>query len=169
MVSPDHLRFDFSHFQKVTDDQLNVIERKINRLIRENISLEEFRHLPIEEAKEMGAMALFGEKYGDTVRAIKFGDSIELCGGTHVSATGQIGVFKFIHESAVAAGIRRVEAITGDAAMNYIEDKLAQLDEIGALLKSPKKPLQAVENLKAENTKLQKEIESLLKEKGKRS
>ena len=167
LVSPDHLRFDFSHFQKVTDDQLNVIERKINRLIRENISLEEFRHLPIEEAKEMGAMALFGEKYGDTVRAIKFGDSIELCGGTHVSATGQIGVFKFIHESAVAAGIRRVEAITGDAAMNYIEDKLAQLDEIGALLKSPKKPLQAVENLKAENTKLQKEIESLLKEKAK--
>ncbi len=165
LVAPDHLRFDFSHFQKVSTEELNTIEKQINERIRQNFALEEYRRIPIKEAKDMGAMALFGEKYGDTVRAIKFGESVELCGGTHVQATGEIGLFKFTHESAVAAGIRRVEAITGEAAMEYIEDKLEQLDKIAEVVKNPKNPLTAVDQLKAENSKLQKEIEALQKEK----
>ena len=169
LVAPDHLRFDFSHFQKVTTEELNSIEKQINQRIRQNFSLEEHRSIPIADAKEMGAMALFGEKYGDTVRAIKFGDSVELCGGTHVKATGEIGLFKFTHESAVAAGIRRVEAITGEAAMEYIEDKIQQLEQIAEMVKNPKSPITAVDQLKSENAKLQKEIEALQKEKAHRA
>ena len=163
LVNPDHLRFDFSHFQKVSKEEIQQIEKLVNKRIRLNISLEEKRTVPIEEAKEMGAMALFGEKYGDLVRVIKFGDSVELCGGTHVDATGQIGYFKITSESAVAAGIRRIEAITSEKAERFIEKHLDIIDELKSLLKSPKNISKTVEDLILQNSKLQKEIEQFKK------
>lgn len=165
LVSPEHLRFDFSHFQKVTDEEIARIEQLVNTRIRANFTLEEFRNLPIAKAQEMGAMALFGEKYGDTVRAIKFGNSIELCGGTHVPATGAIGFLKIVHESAVAAGIRRIEAVTGAGAEQYVADEIAALREVQSILKNPKNPAAGIQSLQEENTRLQKEIEKLRAEK----
>jgi alanyl-tRNA synthetase len=165
LVSPEHLRFDFSHFAKVTEDEIERIEAIVNGRIRANFALEEHRNIAIGRAKEMGAMALFGEKYGDTVRAIKFGSSIELCGGTHVQATGNIGLFKIVHESAVAAGIRRIEAITANAAEQFVRNEMHVLHEVKELLKSPNNPIGAIQSLKEENTKMLREVEQLRAEK----
>ena len=121
LVTPEYLRFDFSHFQKVTDEQIREVERLVNHDIRANFPLEERRDCPIDEARTLGAMMLFGEKYGDRVRVVKYGDSVELCGGTHVSATGNIGLFKIVGESAISAGVRRIEAVTGVAAEQFVD------------------------------------------------
>lgn len=164
LVSPDYLRFDFSHFEKVSDEQLEQIQQIVSEQIRANIQKEEMRNTPLEVAKEMGAIALFGEKYGDTVRVIKFGDSVELCGGTHVEGTGSIGLFIITSESAVAAGVRRIEAITSDKAEQYYKQKSALLDQVSLSLKNPKDIVKAVADLQARNIQLQKEIESFQKE-----
>ena len=163
LVSPDYLRFDFSHFSKVTDEELAKIEAIVIEGIRENIALDERREVPIDVAQELGAMALFGEKYGDTVRVIKFGDSIELCGGTHVSSTGQIGLFRVQAESAVAAGIRRIEAITNDAVESFYKSQTQTLEGLNTLLKSPKDISKAVEDLISKNNSLQKQVEAFKK------
>ncbi|HCQ29237.1 MAG TPA: alanine--tRNA ligase, partial [Flavobacteriales bacterium] len=164
LVNADYLRFDFSHFQKVTDEELKEIEHKVNQRIRQNLPLDEKRNIPISEAEKMGAMMLFGEKYGDTVRVIRFGDSIELCGGTHVKATGEIGIFKIVSESATAAGIRRIEAITADKAEEFINNELTALKEVRQLLKNPKNVVQSISDLLAQQTKLEKEIQQLKRE-----
>lgn len=164
LVSPDYLRFDFSHFSKVTDEQLKEVEDLVVLEIRKNVELEEFRNTPMEVAKEMGAMALFGEKYGDTVRVIKYGDSVELCGGTHVTSTGQIGLFKITTETAVAAGIRRIEAITSVVAEDFYKERSGTLGQVATVLKNPKDVVKAVSDLQAKNYELQKEIERLQKE-----
>ncbi len=160
LVHPDYLRFDFSHFQKVNDDELSKIEAMVNEKIQQNIALDEKRNIPFGEAKQMGAMALFGEKYGDKVRVIRFGTSVELCGGTHVHSTGQIGVFKIVSEGAVAAGIRRIEALTGPKALEYFNQKIAELNKIGLLVKNPNVAA-GVENLVNENRQLAKEVEKM--------
>ena len=165
LVNSEYLRFDFSHFQKVRDEELTQIEALVNQRIQANLPLEEFRKIPIAEAKDMGAMMLFGEKYGDTVRAIKFGSSIELCGGIHVKATGAIGLFKFTSEGAVAAGVRRVEAVTGMGAMKYIGDALSTLRDAAEVLKNPKDLAGAIQQLKEKEAAAQKEVEALRKEK----
>lgn len=165
-VSPEYLRFDFSHFSKMTDEELALVEEKVNTKIKENISLQEFRDLPIAEAQERGAMMLFGEKYGDKVRMIQFGSSKELCGGTHVKSTGEIGYFKIVSESSTAAGIRRIEAISGDKSTEYFKNLEAQMVEISQLLKS-KDLKKSVEKLLEENVALKAEVEALKKEKAK--
>lgn len=163
-VGPDYLRFDFSHFSKMTEDEIALVEEKVNAKIKENIALTEHRNIPIAEAMEKGAMALFGEKYGDTVRMIEFGSSRELCGGTHVKSTGEIGHFKITSESSTAAGIRRIEAISGDKSAEYFKALETQLAELSQLLKS-KDLAKSVEKLLSENTALKSEVESLKKEK----
>lgn len=165
-VGPDYLRFDFSHFSKMDEEQMKIVEEKVNAKIKENIALQEFREIPITEAMEKGAMALFGEKYGDKVRMIQFGSSKELCGGTHVKHTGEIGHFKIQNESSTAAGIRRIEAISGDQSAAYFRNLETQLKEISSLLKS-KDLVKSVEKLIEENSSLKSEIESLKKEKAK--
>ncbi len=165
LVTPEYLRFDFSHFSKVTDEELAQIEKLVTDNIHQNILLDERRNTPIEDAKAMGAMALFGEKYGDAVRVIKFGDSVELCGGTHIPSTGKIGIFKITTETAVAAGVRRIEAITADVAEHYFREKAQTLDNIASTLKNPKDILKAIEDLINKNNHLSKEIETLLREK----
>ena len=167
LVNADYLRFDFSHFSKVTDEELEQIERDVNDKIRANYMLEEKRTTPIQEAREMGAMALFGEKYGEVVRVIKFGSSVELCGGTHVKSTGEIGFFKIISESAVAAGIRRIEAITSLKAEEYFEQKEKLIREVSEALKHPKDLVKAVNDLMQQNADLTKKIEALNREKAK--
>ncbi len=162
LVHPDYLRFDFSHFEKLTDEQIKEIERIVNEKIRENIELEEHRDIPMDAASDMGAIALFGEKYGDTVRVIRFDDSVELCGGTHVSNTGQIGFFKILNESSIAAGIRRIEAITGEKVVEFVFNQIQELNEIKNLLKNPKKPAESVQNLIDEVASLNKQIETLI-------
>ena len=165
LVTPDAIRFDFSHFQKVTDEEIEQVERIVNARIRENIPLTDHRNIPIEEAKQLGAIALFGEKYGDHVRVVQFGSSIEFCGGTHVAATGNIGMVKIVSESSVAAGVRRIEAITGEALEAHLYKAQTLMKEIHALFNN-------VPNLKAtivksinENAELKKEIEEYAKEK----
>ena len=160
-------RFDFSHFAKVTDEELAKIEDIVNSKIRENIALETKVNMPIDEAIALGATATFGEKYGDFVRVVIFDPqfSVELCGGTHVPSTGQIGIFKFVSEGSVAAGVRRVEALTGEKAIEKIKEDLRVKDEIATLLKNPADLLKAVENLIAEKTALQKKLEVLENEK----
>ncbi|MDA9564142.1 alanine--tRNA ligase, partial [Flavobacteriales bacterium] len=165
LVNAKHLRFDFSHFQKTTVDEINRIEEFVNQKIRENISLDERRNIPIDQAKEMGAMALFGEKYGDLVRVIKFGSSAELCGGTHVKSTANIGLFKITHETSVAAGVRRIEAITNLTAEHFVSDQLTQLQEIKNLLKNPKDVQLAIHDLLEKNAQLHKEIDTLNRDK----
>ena len=167
MVQSDYLRFDFSHFSKVTPEQLNEIEDYVNTRIADKLPLVENREMTYEEAINDGAIALFGEKYGDKVRAIRFGDSIELCGGTHVGNTADIWHFKIISEGAVASGIRRIEAITSEAAKEYYVSQTEVYSEIKAVLKNPKDPVKAVVSLQDENAELKKQVENLLKEKAK--
>jgi len=165
LVNPNYLRFDFSHFAKVSDAELQQVEDFVNERIQEHLPLLERRSIPFAQAIEEGAMALFGEKYGDNVRAIKFGDSMELCGGIHVPNTAEIWHFKIISEGAVAAGIRRIEAITNDGVKAYFASQEKALEEIKAALKNPQDTLKAVVNLQEENAKLAKQIEALMKDK----
>ena len=165
-VGPDYLRFDFSHFSKMNEEELALVEEKVNAKIKENLPLQEYRDLPIAEATEKGAMMLFGEKYGDKVRMIQFGSSKELCGGTHVKSTGEIGHFKIMAESSTAAGIRRIEAISGDKATEYFKNLENQLKEVSSLLKS-KDLVKSIEKLLEENATLKSEVEALKKEKAK--
>ena len=167
LVRPQNLRFDFSHFSKVDADQLQDIEDFVNARIRENLPLEEQRNIPMQKALDEGAIALFGEKYGDNVRAIRFGKSIELCGGTHVQSTGDVWYFKIKSESAIAAGIRRIEAITNMAVGDYFETVEKQFEAVKDVLKNVNEPVRAVQNLLDENTKLKKQVEALLKDKTK--
>lgn len=167
LVSPNHLRFDFSHFAKVTDEELQQVEDFVNGRIQEQLPLIERRDIPFAQAVEEGAMALFGEKYGDHVRAIKFGGSMELCGGIHVKNTGEIWHFKIVSEGAVAAGIRRIEAITGDAVKAYFASQESTLNEIKFALKNPQDVIKAVGSVQEENTKLKKQVEQLIRDKAK--
>jgi len=166
-VHANYLRFDFSHFAKMTEEELAEVEDFVNARISAQIPLEEKRKVPVKEALEEGAMALFGEKYGDTVRSVRFGNSIELCGGTHVKNTSSIWHFKIVSEGAIAAGIRRIEAITGDAVRKSYEKNDKVLQEIQDQLKGTKDPLKALISLQDENTKLKKEVQELLKLKAK--
>ena len=166
LVCPEYLRFDFSHFQKVTEEELREVERRVNRMIRANYALDERRDCTIEEAQAAGAMMLFGEKYGDKVRMIRFGESVELCGGTHVAATGQIGMFKIVAESAISAGVRRIEAVAGAVA----EERLYAIEEtLKEVQKSVGSPalLQAIKKMIDDNAELRKEIEGFRAEKAK--
>ena len=167
MVHSRNLRFDFSHFSKVTEDELRQVEEFVNARIREGILLEENRNRPYQQAIDDGAIALFGEKYGDTVRTIKFGKSVELCGGTHVDCTTDIWHFIITSESAVASGIRRIEAITGDAAKEYFVRRSEAYKEVQKALNNTKEPAQAIVHLQEENQQLQKQIQQLLKDKAK--
>jgi alanyl-tRNA synthetase len=164
-VSPEVLRFDFSHFQKVTDEQIREVERIVTARIRENIALDEKRHVPIAEAKKLGAMALFGEKYGEDVRVVKFGSSVELCGGTHISSTGCIGSFRVIGESSIAAGIRRIEAITAETVENFYYLQQDMLRDARALLNNTPDLMQALKKFFEENADLKKQVEEYVKEK----
>jgi alanyl-tRNA synthetase len=163
LVKEDYLRFDFSHFQKMTDEEIAKVEARVNEKIRENIQLEKNRSIPIKEAQEAGAMMLFGEKYGERVRMITFDPeySRELCGGCHVDATGEIGFFKLVSESAIAAGVRRVEAITASKAEAYVSKELEILKEIRTSLKNPADLIKSVHDLNDENKHLKKELEEL--------
>ncbi len=165
LVHPDYLRFDFAHFQKVTGEEIREIEKMVNHKIREDLSLREERDVPLEKAREMGAIALFGEKYGDKVRVIGFGDSVELCGGTHVRATGQIGFFKILKESGIAAGIRRIEAVTGEKAEEFIFRQYDTLSALEQILPAGKNVIENVEKLLVEHTELGQRLDKLEREK----
>jgi len=160
LVEPDFLRFDFSHYKKLTDKEIERVNEIVNRLIRENIPVEEKRTIPLTDARKMGAIALFGEKYSDVVRVIKFKDSIELCGGTHVKATGQIGYFRILRESAIAAGIRRIEAVTGETAEKFVNNQINILKQISSEFEKQHDLVQAVKDKLKENQSLWKQVES---------
>ena len=164
-VCPDYFRFDFSHFQKVTDEELRLVEKRVNELIRSNFPLNEKRDATMDEARAMGAMALFGEKYGDVVRVVRFGDSVELCGGTHVGATGEIGLFKIMSESAIAAGIRRIEAVTGAAAEAYVDDLEDMLRTARSFFNNVPDLTGAIRKLVDENAAAKKQLEAAAAEK----
>ena len=164
-VSDGYFRFDFSHFEKMTDEQIDKVENRVNELIRANYPLEENRSATMEQAQAMGAMALFGEKYGDRVRIVKFGDSVELCGGTHAAATGQIGFFKIISESAIAAGVRRIEATTGAAAEAIVDQMENALRGAKALFNNAPDLAGAIRKLIEENSEFKKRFEEIMKEK----
>ncbi|MGA0273741.1 MAG: alanine--tRNA ligase [Flavobacteriaceae bacterium] len=163
MVHSGMFRFDFSHFAKMTSEELTAVEQFVNARINEQIALQEDRNTPYQKAIERGAIALFGEKYGDKVRTIQFGRSIELCGGTHVQNTSEIWHFKILGESAVASGVRRIEAITGDAVKTYFETQSELLEQVNQLLKQNQDPLKAIESIQQENNTLKKEIAALAK------
>jgi alanyl-tRNA synthetase len=158
LVSPDHLRFDFTHFSKLSDDEIRNVESKVNEMISKNISLEEYNNTPLSEAKKMGAMMLFGEKYADAVRVIKFEDSLELCGGTHVSSTEEIDAFKIVSEGSISAGVRRIEAITGNKHKKYIKEMENTLNKIKSLIKNTDL-IQGIKDLIQENKSLSKKLE----------
>lgn len=164
-VSPDVLRFDFSHFSKVEPSDLRKVEQLVNERIRENFPREEFRNVPIAEAQAMGAMALFGEKYGEEVRVLKYGTSVELCGGTHVSATGRIGFFRIISESSVAAGVRRIEAVTGAGAEKMLYQVEDLLKEVKELFNNNPQIITAIKKTIEENAELAQQVQAALKEK----
>jgi alanyl-tRNA synthetase len=164
LVTPDGLRFDFSHFQKVTNEELRQVEHFVNEKIRENIPLTEYRDYPIEKAKELGAIALFGEKYGDRVRVIQFGDSVEFCGGCHTSRTGNIGMVRILSESSVAAGVRRIEAVTGEKLEGVIDGMQDTLREISALFNNVPDLKIAIHRAIEENSELKKKVEEAAKE-----
>jgi alanyl-tRNA synthetase len=167
LVDDERLRFDFTHFSKMTDEEIGMVENIVNAKIRANIQLKEHKHIPIEDARKMGAVALFGEKYGEFVRVISFDPSfsIELCGGIHISSTGQIGIFKFISESAIAAGIRRIEAITAFKAEQWIQENISVVNKLHEVLKGSKDLLKNAENIIQQNENLQKQVSELLQEK----
>jgi alanyl-tRNA synthetase len=162
-VNEKILRFDFSHFAAMTDEEVRNVETLVNRKIRENIELNVRSNVPIDQAKALGAMALFGEKYGDFVRVVTFDPkfSIELCGGTHVPATGKIGLFKIVSESSVAAGVRRIEAVTAEGAEEFVNEELTRLREVKNILKNPKDIVAAAQTLTEERHSLEKKLEVL--------
>ena len=164
-VGPDYFRFDFSHFSKMTEEEIELTEKMVNRLIREDNPLEENREATMEEAMDMGAIALFGEKYGDKVRVVKFGDSIELCGGTHTKATGRIGLFKIVSEGAVAAGVRRIEAVTGEAAEQMVYDLQNTVRSAKSFFNNTPDLNGAIKKTVEENSAYKKEIEAYMQEK----
>lgn len=165
LVTPDSLRFDFSHFQKVTDKEIREVEHLVNAKIRQNIPLTEYRNIPIAEAKELGAIALFGEKYGDEVRVIQFGKSVEFCGGTHVKATGHIGMMKIVSESSVAAGVRRIEAYTGARVEEMLDTIQDTLTDLKALFNNAPDLANAIRKYIDENAGLKKQVDEFMKEK----
>ena len=165
MVNAHNLRFDFSHYSKLSNNEIKEVENFVNDKIKEKISLIENRNIPLKKALEKGAMALFGEKYGDAVRTIEYGDSIELCGGTHVQNTADIWYFKITTETAIAAGMRRIEAITADEVKEYFLNQESELQKVKQVLKNVPDIVKAVESLQDENTALKKQVENLLKEK----
>ncbi len=164
MVSPDVFRFDFTHFSGMTPEQIYDVERRVNREIRSNHSLNENRCSTIEEAKEAGAIMLFGEKYGESVRTVAFGDSLELCGGVHAQSTGNIGLFKIYSEGAISAGVRRIEALTGDKALDFIESQQNIIRQMRSMFDAPQL-ITAIEKMKSENSELNKKMEAFVKEK----
>ena len=165
LVTPDYLRFDFSHFQKVTDEELRQVEHLVNAKIRENIPLQDHRDMPIEKAKELGAIALFGEKYGDKVRVVQFGDSVEFCGGCHAKSTGKLGMVKILNESSVAAGVRRIEAITGEKVEQMIDEMQDLVNSLRSMFNNAPDVKAAITRAIEENGTLKKQLENVIKEK----
>jgi alanyl-tRNA synthetase len=164
LVSPDMLRFDFSHFQKLSKEEIRQVEHIVNERIRDNFNLEEMREIPVAEAQKMGTMALFGEKYGEKVRVIKFGNSIELCGGTHVKATGAIGMMRIISESSIAAGIRRIEAITGQTIEKMLDCQQDMISDLKDFFNNSPNLIAAAKKLIEENAELKKQLEDTVRE-----